>query len=151
MDEPPISDYAIVGDTRTAALCSLGGSIDWLCMPQFDSDPVFGRLVGGEHSGQFSISPADCREVSRSYLPGSAVLTTTWQTATGEALLTDAMILELTGSLLPQAALVRRVTCSRGVVRLRVLFNPKRGLPGRPPRARRDGRLLVCSWGSLAL
>ncbi|MDQ4143632.1 MAG: glycoside hydrolase family 15 protein, partial [Actinomycetota bacterium] len=42
-------------------------------------------------------------------------------------------------------------TCSRGVVRLRVLFNPKRGLPGRPPRARRDGRLLVCSWGSLAL
>ena len=150
-DHAAIGDYAVVGDTRTAALCSLQGSIDWLCLPRFDSEPVFGSLVGGERSGRFSIFPIDCRGASRSYRAGSSVLETSWETSSGAALLTDAMIVDLSGSLLPQAVLVRRVRCTGGAVSIGVIFDPKRGLPGRPPRWRRDGSFLMCSWGSSAL
>lgn len=151
MDQPPIGDYAVVGDTRTAALCSIDGSIDWLCLPQFDSQPIFGRLVGGERSGRFAITPVDRLESSRSYRPGSAVLETTWRTATGEAVLTDAMVLDVRSALLPQAVLVRRVACSRRFVSLRVVFDPRRGLPGTPPQWRKDRESVVGSWGSIAV
>ena len=78
MEEPPISDYALIGDTRTAALCSSHGSIDWLCLPRFDSEPVFGSLVARDTAGSFLIAPEGIRKVSRRYRDGSAVLETTW-------------------------------------------------------------------------
>jgi GH15 family glucan-1,4-alpha-glucosidase len=61
---PPIADYALIGDTRTAALCSKAGSIDWLCLPRFDSDPVFSRLIDdtGPH---FRIRPLEPGEAAR--------------------------------------------------------------------------------------
>src|SRR6266540_3705339 len=57
---PPIGDYGLIGDTRTAALVSADGAIDWLCIPGFDGDPMFGRLVGGPEAGTFRLGPA-CR------------------------------------------------------------------------------------------
>jgi GH15 family glucan-1,4-alpha-glucosidase len=54
----PIGDYGLIGDTRTAALVSPGGAIDWMCLPRFDSLPVFGRLVGGPAAGYFRVGPA---------------------------------------------------------------------------------------------
>ena len=62
---PPIADYGLIGDGRTAALCSTKGSIDWLCLPRFDSDPVFGRLVGGEEAGHFSLAVEGPRHTQR--------------------------------------------------------------------------------------
>src|SRR5207248_2971016 len=56
--ERPIEDYGLIGDTRTAALVSSDGAIDWMCIPRFDSQPVFGRLIGGADAGTFVMGPA---------------------------------------------------------------------------------------------
>lgn len=77
----PLTKYGMIGDTRTAALCSPSGSIDWLCLPRFDGEPVFGRLVGGENSGHFALRPLKpASVVRRRYRLDSAVLETTWAT-----------------------------------------------------------------------
>jgi GH15 family glucan-1,4-alpha-glucosidase len=151
MDQLPIADYALVGDTRTAALCSSTGSIDWLCLPRFDSDPVFGRLVGGERAGRFLISPEGLRSTSRAYRRDSAVLDTNWRTEAGELILTEGMVLDVQTRLLPQALLVRRVRCTNGNAAVRINFDPKLGLPGASPRTERRNGELVCAWGSLAV
>lgn len=150
--QPLIAQYGLIGDGRTAALSSDRGSIDWLCVPRFDSDPIFGRLVGGENAGSFSVGVEGVREVSRRYREGSAVIETTWRTNSGEAVLTEGMVADLSSTLLPQLLLVRRIEARGGPVDLRVRFDPRRGLPGAEPR-RTERRLgaLVCSWGSLAV
>ena len=149
--EARIADYALIGDTRTAGLCSSGGSIDWMCIPRFDSDPVFGRLVGGPQAGCFSLSPHDIRSTNRRYRDGSAVLETSWRTGQSEVTLTEGMVLDVSSALLPQLLMVRRVRSTGGPAVLRVLFDPRRGLQGQAPRADVRGGTLLCSWGGLAL
>jgi GH15 family glucan-1,4-alpha-glucosidase len=149
--EPAIGDYGLIGDGRTAALCSSQGSIDWLCVPRFDSEPVFGRLVGGERAGSFSIRVDGVRETVRQYRDRSAVLETTWRTGSSEVRLTEGMVLDVSSSLIPQLVLVRRLE-SRGAPTIaRIRFDPRRGLPGDEPRTERRSNLLACSWGSLVL
>jgi Domain of unknown function (DUF5911) len=151
-DPPPvISDYGLIGDGRSAALCSPAGSIDWLCLPRFDSDPIFGKLVGGEGAGCFSISIGGVVATERHYRPGSAVLETTWRTASGAATLTEGMVLDLSGRLLPQALLVRRLTCTGASVPARLFFDPRGGFSGDPFSVRWDRGGLVCVRGGLAV
>ena len=151
MAEPAIGDYGLIGDGRTAALCSSQGSIDWLCVPRFDSDPVFGRLVGGERAGSFSIRVDGVRETVRRYRDRSAVLETTWRTGSSEVRLTEGMVLDVSSSLIPQLVLVRRVETRGAPTVARIRFDPRRGLPGDAPRMQRRSNLLVCSWGPLVL
>lgn len=146
-----IEDYALIGDTRTGALSSRAGSIDWMCVPCFDSEPVFGHLIDIEHGGRFMITPADARESSRRYRDSSAVLETTWRTASGELQLTEGMVADVSGRLLPQTILVRRVRCTGGTASIRVRFDPRQGLPGKPPRTHMCAGALVSEWGSLAV
>jgi GH15 family glucan-1,4-alpha-glucosidase len=76
-----IEEYAFLGDTRSAALVSPSGSIDWWCLPHFDSEPVCGRLLGKDDGGQLLIGPVSSEGViERDYLPGAPVLRTTWRT-----------------------------------------------------------------------
>ena len=148
----PIADYGLVGDTRTAALCSPAGSIDWLCLPRFDDAPVFGRLVGGEAAGWFGMGPADEAHVaSRRYRPRSAVLETTWELRHSQLTLSEGMVANVAGRLLPPTLVVRRLQSRGGPSRVRICFDPRRGDPPRPPRVRRRAGAVVCTWGSLAL
>jgi GH15 family glucan-1,4-alpha-glucosidase len=152
VSERPIGDYGVVGDGRTAALCSSEGSIDWLCVPRFDSEPVFGRLVGGDRAGCFSIGLDDPHETSRAYREGSAVLETRWRTRTAEIRLTEGMVLDVSSSLMPQLVLLRRLDAQGAPAIVRVRFDPRRGLSsGVAPRTDRRRNTMICSWGALTL
>jgi GH15 family glucan-1,4-alpha-glucosidase len=148
---PPIADYGIIGDTRTAALLA-HGSVDWLCLPRFDSDPVFGRLVGGEAAGGFSIAPGAPVGVAPTarYRPDSALVETVWRVEGAEVRLTDGLVAE-TGGMRPQSLLVRRIEAEGGPVEMRVRFDPRLGERHTSPRAERRGGVLVCTWGRLAV
>jgi GH15 family glucan-1,4-alpha-glucosidase len=148
----PIEDYGLLGDTRTAALVSSDGAIDWLCAPRFDSDPIFGRLVGGPAAGTFRIAPdRPAAIVTRRYRHHTASVETTWTVGDRRLTLTDAMVAEVAGRLLPATLLARRLVAEGGPVDVDVDFDPRLGEHHRPPRIRRRGRNLVCTWGPLAV
>lgn len=86
-----IDGYAFLSDCQSAALVGLDGSIDWLCLPRFDSPSVFGRLLDQE-AGHWLIRPSARFRTMRRYAADSLVLTTTFETAEGRVALTDAML-----------------------------------------------------------
>ncbi len=89
----PIASYAMVSDCNSAAMVGADGSIDWLCVPRFDSPALFSRLLGPD-AGHWAITPSESYAVERRYLPGTLVLETTFTTARGSARLLDAMALQ---------------------------------------------------------
>ncbi|WP_158929692.1 glycoside hydrolase family 15 protein [Acidisphaera sp. S103] len=90
-----IEDYALIGDCRTAALVSKDGSIDWLCWPRFDSPACFAALLGSPDNGRWRIAPvATPVKVTRRYWPGTLILETLFETASGSAALIDFMAVE---------------------------------------------------------
>ena len=148
----PIEDHGLLGDTRTAALVASNGSIDWLCVPRFDGQPVFGRLVGGPTAGSFRLGPAlPAIVTARRYRPHSATLETTWDTGAGRLTLTEGMVAEITGRLLPSTLLVRRLSAEGDPVRAVIEFDPRLGERRHRPHRQQRGEILVCSWPSVAL
>jgi GH15 family glucan-1,4-alpha-glucosidase len=88
----PIEDYALIGDLQTAALVGADGSIDWLCLPRFDSAACFAALVGNEENGHWRLAPKGAvRCTSRRYVDESLVLETVWRTRTGTVKVLDFM------------------------------------------------------------
>ncbi|MBP7148350.1 MAG: glycoside hydrolase family 15 protein [Acidobacteria bacterium] len=87
----PIEDYALLGDTHTAALVSRGGSIDWLCMPRFDSGALFASLLGTPDHGRWLIAPVERARATRRYRDGSLVLESDFETASGSVRIVDFM------------------------------------------------------------
>ena len=110
----PIEQYAVVGDTETAALIGIDGSVDWLCLPRFDSAACFAALLGTPHHGRWLLGPAGSARSTRRYVGDSFVLETTHETDSGAVRVTDVMPL---GD--ERADLVRRVDGVSGTVRLR--------------------------------
>ncbi|MFJ4789793.1 glycoside hydrolase family 15 protein [Streptomyces sp. NPDC088794] len=90
---PRIEDYALIGDEQTAALIGRDGSVDWLCLPRFDSAACFARLLGDEDNGHWRVAPKDADGpcARRAYRPGTLVLDTEWETAEGTVRVTDLM------------------------------------------------------------
>ena len=87
-----IEDYALIGDCQTAALVARDGSIDWLCLPRFDSGTCFAALLGTPEHGRWLIAPVGgVRRVNRRYRPGTLVLETVFETEDGEVAVIDFM------------------------------------------------------------
>jgi GH15 family glucan-1,4-alpha-glucosidase len=90
-----IEDYALIGDCLSGALVARDGSIDWLCLPRFDSSALFAALLGDDSHGHWRIAPTDAGyQVRRRYRGQSMVLETTFETPTGTCRLVDAMLLD---------------------------------------------------------
>jgi len=87
-----IEDYALIGDTETAALVGRDGSVDWLCWPRFDSGACFAALLGSPEHGRWRIAPAAPEpQVRRAYRDGTLILETTFETPDGAVMLVDWM------------------------------------------------------------
>ena len=79
-----IEDYGLIGDLQTAALVGRDGSIDWLCLPRFDSASCLSALLGGPDNGRWALAPTvDVSRTERRYRPGTLVLETDMETADG--------------------------------------------------------------------
>ncbi|HEY5202435.1 MAG TPA: glycoside hydrolase family 15 protein [Acidothermaceae bacterium] len=140
-----IEDYALIGDTRTCALVGVDGSIDWLCLPRFDSGAVFAALLGTEANGRWQVAPDGAhRTTQRRYRPDTLVLETEFATGSGLVRVVDCMVMN-PGDEGPQ--LVRLVEGVEGTVAMRsdVVFRPDYGQV--LPWFRRSGRRLAIYAG----
>jgi len=122
---PPLADYALIGDCHSAALVSRQGSIDWCCLPRFDSDSCFGRLLDWSNGGYFQICPAGRCSARREYLEKSLVLVTTFRSGSGEARLIDFFAMRPGGRQRPRREIVRIIEGVSGTLRLNVRFVPR--------------------------
>ncbi len=153
MSDVPLHRHALLSDCGSAALVTAEGSIDWLCLPRFDSAAVFARLLDPD-AGHFQVAPA--ASVSSStwrYRPSSLVLDTTWSCPQGELVVTDAMALGARerghdlGRRTP-GVLLRRVLCTRGEVTVSVDFAPRPEFGLIHPRLTRTDGAVVADGGA---
>ncbi|WP_267237972.1 glycoside hydrolase family 15 protein [Curtobacterium sp. VKM Ac-2865] len=124
-----IEDHAMIGDCYSAALVDRAGTIDWMCLPRFDSSSTFAALLGDEHDGHWTLHPTDPEATAeRRYEEDTLVLTTIWTTASGVVEVTDFMPIGA-----HRAAVVRRVRGLQGSVEmrqtLRIRFDYASALP----------------------
>lgn len=122
----PLSDYAIIGNTRTAALIGRDGSVDWLCVPRFDSPSVFGALLDRNQGGTFKITAARSGPGDQQYIAGTNVLVTRFEVPEGVLEVTDWMpCWEEHGTIAAAPTLQRLVACKRGRCDVVVEFAPR--------------------------
>lgn len=120
----PLEKYGALGDGRSIALSGADGSIDWWCVPNIDSPPLFDRLIDAKNGGYFVVQPEGEFQTERRYLPESNVLETVFHTYDGEAKLTESLNSSHAGRL-PWAELARRIEGVKGSVRfvLKIFFS----------------------------
>jgi len=138
---PPIHDYAVIGDCRTGALVSSGGSIDWLCLPRFDSPSCFNRLLDWRQGGYCAVHPTAAFHSTRRYRSHTAVLTTEFETREGRARLTDLMPVAANGAtgLAPLRQVLRLVEGLDGKVEFSITVKPRPDDGTTVPRFKRRG------------
>ncbi|MBB1254027.1 glycoside hydrolase family 15 protein [Streptomyces sp. OF3] len=135
----PLEDYAMIGDTRTAALVSRSGDVDWLCLPRFDSPACFAALLGGPEHGCWSLAPrGEGWRATRRYVGDSLVLETVFEGPDGGSVrVVDCMPVRR-----HWPDLIRRVEGVTGRVSVRGLFTPRFDYGSTVPWFRHDGRRL---------
>jgi GH15 family glucan-1,4-alpha-glucosidase len=126
---PPIGDYALIGDGRSAALVSRDGSLDWLCWPRFDSPSIFAALLDTARGGRFRVRPTGTFRSERRYLSDTNVLETVFHTASGAVALRDLMPVvseeDKRAALIPEHEVLREVEGLVGQVDLEVVYSPR--------------------------
>jgi GH15 family glucan-1,4-alpha-glucosidase len=129
MSSTPIADHAFLSDRHSCALIDKAGSVEWLCFPRFDGPSVFARLLDDD-AGHWQVSPESDWTATRRYTGRSLALETTFRTADGELVLTDALGLgpdnggHRLGTDVPHV-LVRRLACTSGEVDVAVDYRPR--------------------------
>src|SRR5689334_17613610 len=132
-----IGDYGFLSDCHTGALVASDGTVEWLCLPRFDSPSVFAALLD-RGAGAFRLGPTELRApVARRYMPGSNVLETSWMTPTGWMVVHDALVLAPRGDedgegvrarglgpLDAQHMLLRTVECVHGTIEVEAICEP---------------------------
>jgi GH15 family glucan-1,4-alpha-glucosidase len=143
-----LEDYALLGDTQTAALVSREGSIDWLCLPRFDSPACFAALVGQPEHGRWLLAPgARTRAIARGYHEATLVLETEYETEEGTVAVVDAMPPPAEG----RVTVVRLVVGREGRVPMRMELALRFGYGLVTPLLQRDGDDLVAVCGPDAI
>ncbi|WP_380282443.1 glycoside hydrolase family 15 protein [Kitasatospora purpeofusca] len=120
MGYKPIENYGLIGDMHTAALVGTDGSIDWCCLPRFDSPSVFARLIDDEHGGYFKIAPLESVRRQQMYMPDTAVLITRFMSPGGVAELVDFMPIKHAAAGPGSHQIVRVAKAVRGTVEFRL-------------------------------
>jgi GH15 family glucan-1,4-alpha-glucosidase len=121
----PIGRYGVIGDTQTAALVGVNGSIDWFCFPRFDSPSVFAAILDDRKGGYFKISPeADNITYKQLYWPDTNVLITRFLSPDGVAEITDYMSIGRDATAAENRQLVRQIAMVRGTMPLRLECYP---------------------------
>ena len=156
MTEPvPIADYAAIGCTRSVALVSRGGSIDWLCWPRFDSPSIFGRLLDVDKGGFFAIHPGIEHDAQRRYLDATNIIETTFTSSSGTARLLDLMPVmteeEKRVTLSPFRQLLRRIEVIDGEVPIEIMYAPRPDYARIAPPLQQRGDSIHCGWGARVL
>lgn len=147
---PPLDDYGLIGDLRSVALVSRQGSVDWLCLPRFDSPSVFGRLLDWRRGGCFSIAPSRSGTSSHAYRTHSNVLATLWTVGRTQATVLDLMpVLPPKSNGRPPARLrlVRLIQPLRGAMEWQVRFVPRFEYGARPAPISRRRQGLILAGG----
>jgi GH15 family glucan-1,4-alpha-glucosidase len=125
----PIGEYAVIGDCRGAGLVSREGSLDWLCLPRFDSPSIFAGLLDRRAGGRFSIRPLGKFRTERRYLPGTNILETTFHVQDGTLVLRDLMSVSSEvarrASLRPGQEVLRELEAVQGTVAVSVQYEPR--------------------------
>jgi alpha,alpha-trehalase len=129
---PPLADLGLIGDGATTALVGLDGSVRWMCVPGFDSEPLFCALLDHARGGEFRVAPEGLVEARQRYEPDTGVLVTELRSDTGVVQVTDALALRSGADLTDDAPadhaeLVRSAVVLAGEVRLRVDVQPRGG------------------------
>ncbi|HEY9723607.1 MAG TPA: glycoside hydrolase family 15 protein [Oscillatoriaceae cyanobacterium] len=145
----PVEKHGVIGDRRTAALVAADGTIDWCCLPRYDSDPVFGAILDAARGGFWRLGPyGELLGEQRGY-EDTGVLVTRWETDDYTLELTDAMLLPETrraAGAEDKRQILRRLRCLRGTVRCIHALSPRQGFgEGGRFEATRNG--LVCEVG----
>src|ERR671914_2747596 len=126
---PPIGHYAIIGDCRSAGLVSRDGSLDWLCLPRFDSPSIFAAVLDAENGGRFLVRPIGEFRTERRYLANTNVLETVFRTPTGACVLRDLMSVsseeDKRAHLTPEHEVLRELEGLEGEVEVEILYDPR--------------------------
>jgi alpha,alpha-trehalase len=140
----PIEDYGLIGDGSTAGLVGRDGSLGWLCLPRFDSPPLFASILDRHRGGAFTLQPEGLAASRQYYVEDSGVLVTEMRTAEAMVRLTDTLTLRHDADLCEDLSaargeLLRRIEVLGGAVRLKVLIQPR----GEVTAERADGAKLL--------
>ena len=150
---PAIERHGLIGDRRTAALVAADGTIDWLCLPEFDGEVYFGGLVDAHRGGHFRLGPAIPRHGRQRYIGETAVLETRWSERNMELVLRDVFAWpepDRPGGVESRYAILRSLRCERGRAPCTLVCAPRPKLEG-PPKMERVAQGVAFRPGALLL